>query len=324
MTTDHTAEATIITPDHIRELHTADFGSEEAVLALVDDEPQVWTRITAADHGARVLTTAADVWEYCGGDLDDALAEQLAADLSAEIAQRDAEHADADPAAERIRAARDAAHAAHAAFEQTVRDAVTSGDATPSDVARALGTRNRQRVYAILGRGDNGDEPRRPSLPPVVYLRGQGMSSGTWRRVEHAMWARGWVTVRDRTDAWHLARGGVPVVLCDFSASLDDSEPTPDGGALVGYHRYVVVGQVRARWEDTTVTAEVGDLLPSAERARLIRDRAEWLSTRIETTRTEMDLPMISGGRSDEPWQHGHLDEQALARLVGHLVDSTS
>lgn len=69
-----------------------------------------------------------------------------------------------------------------------------------------------------------------PALTPVVYLRGAGVAGAVWARIPPCMWARGWATTRARTQAWHLAFGGVPVVLCDFSG---------DGG--------VTVGRVRAR-----------------------------------------------------------------------------
>jgi hypothetical protein len=57
--------------------------------------------------------------------------------------------------------------------------------------------------------------------------------------VQQALWSKGWHTVKDRTTAWHLARGGMPVVLADFSAEW------------VGLHAdTVVVGRVRARYDD--------------------------------------------------------------------------
>lgn len=56
-----------------------------------------------------------------------------------------------------------------------------------------------------------------PRPTPTVYLRGTGHTDEVWERVERAMWDRGWVTVRVHTTAWHLARGGVPVVAVNFS-----------------------------------------------------------------------------------------------------------
>lgn len=73
-----------ITADHILELHTAGFGTKEAALVHADGEVQVWPHTTAIDRDVEIITTAGDVWEYCDGELDDALAAQLAADLTAE------------------------------------------------------------------------------------------------------------------------------------------------------------------------------------------------------------------------------------------------
>lgn len=73
-----------ITPTDILELYTADFGAREAALVHADGEVQVWPHTTAIDHDVEIITTAGDVWEYCDGELDDALAAQLAADLTAE------------------------------------------------------------------------------------------------------------------------------------------------------------------------------------------------------------------------------------------------
>lgn len=97
----------------------------------------------------------------------------------------------------------------------------------------------------------------RPALPPVVYLRGAGIPQELWDRVETEMWRRGCVTVHDRLSAWHLCRGGAPLVMVDFSDELDDNPPAPGGGTWHGYNRYVLVGLVRARYR---VTKETGRL----------------------------------------------------------------
>ncbi len=78
-----------------------------------------------------------------------------------------------------------------------------------------------------------------PTLAPTVYLRGKGCGDRLWRAVTDAMHARGWVTVKDRTTAWHLARGGVRVILCDFSATYAGGLSNPS----------VTVGRVRAKYE---------------------------------------------------------------------------
>ncbi len=144
-----------------------------------------------------------------------------------------------NPAAARIAASQQAVRAAEAAFEQAVRDEVNSENLTPSDVARTLGTKNRQRVYAILGRGEDGGAPTPPTLPRIVYLRGAGCGDSIWTHVVDAMHARGWVTIRDRTQAWHLARGGMEVMFCDFSSTRAELHATT-----------VTVGRVRARYAD--------------------------------------------------------------------------
>lgn len=211
---------------------------------------------------------------------------------------------------DRVAAAQAAATAAQAAAEQAIRDAVESG-ATIAAVAATLGVRNRQRIYAVLGRGQDGTEPTPPTLRPVIYLRGAGVRGDAWTRIEQAMWARGWATVRDRTTAWHLARGGCPVVLCDFSAA-DHGEPDP-----------IRVGQVRARYRENTDWCAVSDLLTTADQARATRERWAWGDTRVARVDRDMDLPLVSGpGEIDRPYQDAPggrrvLDEQAIARAVG-------
>lgn len=143
---------------------------------------------------------------------------------------------------ERIAAGRRQMAAARAAHEQTIRDAVESGMSI-AEIARALQTKDRTGIYAILGKARDGGTPIRPAHTPTVYLRGAGRSDDTWACVQTAMWARGWATVSDRTTAWHLARGGVPVVLVDFSTDLDATE-----WPSFGYDRYVSVWRVRAVW----------------------------------------------------------------------------
>ncbi|HEY9473018.1 MAG TPA: hypothetical protein VIS06_04095 [Mycobacteriales bacterium] len=222
--------------------------------------------------------------------------------------------------AQRIDAAKAARVAATAVEEQVVRDAREAG-LSYSQIARALGTTNRQRAYAILARGTDGGEPVAPALTPVVYLRGAGNKPPVWQRVEGAMWARGWATEHDRTSAWHLARGGVPVVLCDFSTDMDRSRAR---GRWYGYDLYVVVGRVRAKYADEQDVCTVGELLPTQEVVRLRRAGAAWLDEQVTAGHQELDLPLISGGRSDRPSRRDQgrqvLDEQALARMVAEAL----
>lgn len=119
---------------------------------------------------------------------------------------------------------------------QAVRDARSAG-AHITEIALVLGIRNRNGLYAIL------DEKPPPAVEPaptaVVFLRGAKVDAAIWRQASEALHARGWVVVRDRTQAWHLARGRVPVVLVDIS----NDEPR--------------VGLVKARYSDDKQTLEL-------------------------------------------------------------------
>lgn len=206
-----------------------------------------------------------------------------------------------------IRAAKAARLAAEAAEERAIRDAVTEG-LSPSRAATALGTTNRQRVYAILDRSPGDDTPQPPALPVVAYLRGAGVKQPAWDRIADALHARGIITVRDRTQAWHLARGGAPVVLCDFSAGQLDDHP-------------VRVGRVRARYDVTRPWSAVEDLATGDHAAHLIRTRSPLVGQRIEVEHKEMELQLISGGPIGRPQRdlgegRTGLDEQAIARAV--------
>jgi hypothetical protein len=219
---------------------------------------------------------------------------------------------------DRIQTAHRATEESRAVEEQVIRDACATDEFTPSDAARALGTKNRQRVYAILGRSPHGGEPE---LTPVVYLHGRGRSDATWARVRAAMHARGWATMTTRTEAWHLARGGVPVVLCRFVVPDD---PSADD---------VVVGRVRARWHEYTSYTTPGDLLPTAEQVRLRRAGADWIDTQVTGRFKDMDLELVNGGRRPTPRRYDPtartvngslgchiIDEHGLARLVAEAL----
>ena len=65
--------------------------------------------------------------------------------------------------------------------------------------------------------------------------------------VETALHRRGPATVKDRQQAWNLARGGIPVVFVDFSA--DSATAT--------------AGRVKARWKTKQTTRTVGQLSPA-------------------------------------------------------------
>lgn len=183
---------------------------------------------------------------------------------------------------DRIRTARETAKAAAELERQAVRDASAVG-ATPTEIAAALGVKNRQRVYDILADAEHGEIPN-PAHTPVAWLRGAGIREQAWTRVERAVRARGFRTTHDRLAAWHLCRGGNPVVLIDFSDDLDDNPPAPGGGHYHGYNRFTRVGLCRARYGDD--------------------DR--------------MELVLVNGGRRDEPWGRNSagLDADLLARIA--------
>lgn len=98
-----------------------------------------------------------------------------------------------------------------------------------------------------------------PAMPVVVYLVGAGRDSRTWKRVESAMWSRGWPTIRARAEAWHLARGRARVVLVDFTSD----EPTAVVGLLarpkwVEHETVAIIDGVRRMFRHR----DIGELTP--------------------------------------------------------------
>jgi hypothetical protein len=65
--------------------------------------------------------------------------------------------------------------------------------------------------------------------------------------VERAVRSRGFRTTHDRLSAWHLSRGGTPVVLVDFSGDVDGEIPVRGGGYLSGYARHALIGLCHAK-----------------------------------------------------------------------------
>lgn len=61
----------------------------------------------------------------------------------------------------------------------------------------------------------SGDLP--PPIPPIVFLRGAGITSRVFERVTAALWRHGLWTTTNRTQAMHLSRGGLTVWMLDFS-----------------------------------------------------------------------------------------------------------
>lgn len=77
--------APTVTASDVWDLHNAKFR-DEAVLVNNNSRVEVWASSTADAHpDVTVITTASDVWEYCDGDMDDALAAQLATDLTRDL-----------------------------------------------------------------------------------------------------------------------------------------------------------------------------------------------------------------------------------------------
>ena len=104
-------------------------------------------------------------------------------------------------------------------------------------------------------------------------------------------------TVRDRRQAWNLARAGTPVVLVDFSAGS----------------REVTVGRVKARWKTTATTRPLAQLLPHAERERLTAEGATWLNTPVTTEDRHPELPLTD---PDTTIGLQSIDPDELARAV--------
>lgn len=130
-----------------------------------------------------------------------------------------------------------------------------------------------------------------PHHTPVVYLRGAGMPAAVWQRLIAEVTSRGWLHVTGRTQAFHLARGGVPVVLCDFSRDNDATD-----GPWYGYDMKVTVGRVRARYGQEPTGPEPEDVAATFE------------------------LPLTNGGRVDRPYVAAGdgktLDVSAVAGLI--------
>lgn len=78
-----------VTADDIWDLHSAEF-SDRALLVNNCGSVEVWTLAASEEHSdVTVITTADDVWAFCGGEMTDDLAAQLASILTAEVNRRD-------------------------------------------------------------------------------------------------------------------------------------------------------------------------------------------------------------------------------------------
>ncbi|MFD9965020.1 hypothetical protein [Amycolatopsis sp. NPDC058986] len=183
--------------------------------------------------------------------------------------------------------------AAEAHFRQTIREVVAAREATPTSITRLLGTKNKNRIYDIINAAPEKAAPQPPVMPATVYLRGAGYSDRVWKRVKAAMWTRGWHTTVDRTQAWALTRGGLDVVLCDFSLrnskeSVLDEEPMLD---------------------------EEGEVLDDTVNIGLVRGT-------INERKQRFDLEFVdgSGGHFERPKRNDDLDEHDLAEIVAEVL----
>lgn len=188
---------------------------------------------------------------------------------------------------------------ASALHDQAIRDAAAGGHPR-TEIARAMGVSGRQKIYAAIERQPEPADA--PTLPPVVFLRGAKVPASRWAAVAQAMHQRGLITVRDRTQAWHLARAGAPVVLVDFSG---------DAGTIV---------RVRARWRTTDVTGPLSALLPHSERER--HAGAGWLDVEVTTEERDMELPVIDPDSAHR--FSGLIDPDQLARWTVEQLSKTA
>ena len=72
-----------VTAEHVYALADADFSDLPVLVVDIDGEIAIFPQSTAEARGARILTDAAALLDYSGGEgLDDTLAEQFAAEIN--------------------------------------------------------------------------------------------------------------------------------------------------------------------------------------------------------------------------------------------------
>ena len=71
-----------VTADDIYALADADFSDLPVLVVDIDGEIAIFPQCTATERGATILTDAAALDEYTGGELDDTLAAQFAAEIN--------------------------------------------------------------------------------------------------------------------------------------------------------------------------------------------------------------------------------------------------
>lgn len=73
-----------VTSAHVHALAEAEFSDMPVLAVDLDGAIEVFPQSTAVERGARVLTDAAALLDYSGGELDDTLAAQFARELNEE------------------------------------------------------------------------------------------------------------------------------------------------------------------------------------------------------------------------------------------------
>lgn len=131
---------------------------------------------------------------------------------------------EANGPAEAVLAALEALAAARRGLEDAVAESLAQEGVSLRTLAEALGPQEWARVREGLGLSDESAPPAPPAFVPTVFLRGEGAAIEDWKRVGESMWRSGWATVTDRNAAFHLIRGGVRVVLADFSLVAEDGK----------------------------------------------------------------------------------------------------
>lgn len=164
--------------------------------------------------------------------------------------------------------------AAQAAFAGMVQAAHRAGRSA-REIAVDAGCDRDRIVQAITGGRD---------LPMVVYLRAVRATAEDWAELESLLGSA--LVTHDRTQAWHLRRGGHRVILCDFSRHLH-------GGAA-----WIRIGAVDAKYRDLDDPSP-----PDNESA------------------PDLALPLISGGLVERPLRRTpdggmRLDVPAVAAMV--------
>lgn len=173
-----------------------------------------------------------------------------------------------------VQAAFERAAAARVALAAVVQAAQADG-LSARQIADEAGV-DRALVASILHGGR--------SLPPVVYLRGRGAQADDWAELEQLL--AGVHVTRDRTQAWHLARGGHRVVMCDFTPGVRHA-----GVPMVR------VGVVEAKYDADVDTSAGGEhlALPMVSGGTTARPTRPVPVEGVELPQARLDVPKLAG-----------------------------